>query len=646
MESIMSDKLPELIGKYKIQGLIAKGGMGAVYKTVHPTLKTPLVIKKLTSCRNSTNEKRFEQEAKMMMTVLRNPYIVGVYDHFKEGSFRYFVEEYVDGMALDKVIEKQKKLSPQLSMLILKDVCIALNFAHSKGIIHRDIKPGNVLISKQAAIKLTDFGIASNQNEKQYVEVEPKHSRTSLKISKKAAKGDKTVASDATVVNADATAALTSLTQANVSMGTPSYMPPEQFLDSSTVTPAADIYALGVMLYEMLTGEKPFKESDSLQGMFNEKLKGKYISPGKINPEVPLSICLLIRRMLTPNKKWRIQKVSRILNFVRRYLNKWDVETAEHQKKRLRKEAVQLAKKHGKKIAKEPKEKKEKESSVGKQDSEHNNLYRIRVQLARIVNSKTEIAVKEAMFLKKNRYLKRILIAVLCASALCATFVLCWQTKLIHKYILRPFISPVTIELEMPATSSANPDQPIIAMIFEDDGESFPEVKDARSTLVPVSMSNGKNKTRTFKADNIYLKPGKYRLKVATGPFVWWDNFVVEEESLKKAFSNEKQHVYIHGDFLKNVTKKISVHPYVFNSRTGNQLKIRENPEDDTKGLAKIKVMNFNKYLDDPELPEMSAGNVWIFQVECEGYKKETYRLMLDWYQDELILYAVLTPID
>ena len=56
--------------------------------------------------------------------------------------------------------------------------------------------------------------------------------------------------------------------------------------------------------------------------------------------------------------------------------------------------------------------------------------------------------------------------------------------------------------------------------------------------------------------------------------------------------------------------------------------------------------MNFNKYLDDPELPEMSAGNVWIFQVECEGYKKETYRLMLDWYQDELILYAVLTPID
>lgn len=642
----MSDELPEFIGKYKIQGLIAKGGMGAVYKTVHPTLKTPLVIKKLTSKRNSTNEKRFEQEAKMMMSVLRNPYIVGVYDHFKEGSFRYFVEEYVDGMALDNVIKKQKTLSPQLAILILKDVCIALNFAHSKGIVHRDIKPGNVLISKQAAIKLTDFGIASNQNEKQYVEIEKKRTKTSLKLNKKTSKSDKTIAAATTMLNINETAALTSLTQANVSMGTPSYMPPEQFLDSSTVTATADIYALGIMLYEMLTGEKPFKETDSLQGMFNEKLKGKYVSPKKLNPAVPLSICILIKRMLTPNRKFRIQKVSRILNFVRRYLNKWDVESSEHQKRRLKKEAAQIAKKHGKKLPKDSSKKNEKESKSNRQDNEHNNLYRIRVQLARIVNSKTDIPVKEAMFLKKYRYLKRILTILLCAGILTAGIQYCWNTKIIHKYLLRPFITPVTIELETPSTSSANPDQPIIAMIFEDDGKDFPEIKDARSTLFPVSMTEGKRKTRIFMAEDIYLKPGKYRLKIASGPFVWWYNFSIEEESLQKAFSKNKQHVYIHGDFLKYVSKKISVHPKVFNTRTGTVLKMRDNPEDTTKGKARVKVLNFNKYLDDPNIPEMLAGNVWKFLVECDGYKSEVYSLMLDWYQDELVISAGLTPID
>src|SRR5574344_1894594 len=199
----MSDEFPPMIGKYKVIGIIAKGGMGVVYKAIHPSLKRYVVIKKMTARRNSSNVERFKREAQILLD-LQSPYIVHLFDYFTEGGYRYMVEELVDGMAVDKLLQKQTVLSPQLALLILQDACFALKYAHSKDIVHRDIK-------------LADFGIASDKEQ-----------------------GDD------------------SLTQSGVALGTPAYMPPEQFEDSAAVDQRADIYALGIMLYEMITGSKPY----------------------------------------------------------------------------------------------------------------------------------------------------------------------------------------------------------------------------------------------------------------------------------------------------------------------------------------------------------------------------------------------------
>ena len=104
----MSDTFPQMIGKYKIIEIIAKGGMGVVYKAFHPSLKRYVVIKKMTARKNSANIERFKREAQILLD-LQSPYIVHLFDYFTEGSYRYMVEELVDGIALDKLIHKRPR---------------------------------------------------------------------------------------------------------------------------------------------------------------------------------------------------------------------------------------------------------------------------------------------------------------------------------------------------------------------------------------------------------------------------------------------------------------------------------------------------------------------------------------------------------
>ncbi|MBQ1794607.1 MAG: serine/threonine protein kinase [Treponema sp.] len=158
-----STPTPDVIGKYRIINQIAQGGMGAVFKAVHPSLRRDVIIKKLTlRTGNSSIRERFKREAQILMD-LSSPYIVRMFDFFTEARNDYIVLEFVDGMSLDKLLEKQQSLSPQLALLIFLDACYGLKHAHSKGIVHRDIKPGNILISRRAEVKLSDFGIASGE---------------------------------------------------------------------------------------------------------------------------------------------------------------------------------------------------------------------------------------------------------------------------------------------------------------------------------------------------------------------------------------------------------------------------------------------------------------------------------------------------
>lgn len=466
----MAAQFPEMIGKYKIEGIVAKGGMGVVYKSTHPTLKRPVIIKKLTARKNSANLERFKREAQILND-LQTPYIVHLNDLFKEGASYYLVEEFVDGLAVDKLLQKQTILSPQVALLILQDACFALNYAHSKNIVHRDIKPGNILISKKAEVKLTDFGIASDNA------------------------GDD------------------SLTQSGVALGTPAYMPPEQFEDSAKVDCRADIYALGIMLYEMLTGTKPYPGTLSIETL-NIIKKGKYISPKKINGDVPRFVCRLIKKMLKPNANKRFQTILPILKIIKKYLRHYDV-------------------------------------------------HAIRVELARMVLSK--VAMKEPVYIPKDAKIKKVF--AICAACITAVmlFSYCWFNGLIHKSVLRKWYTPVRVEIKVPATAMAGSDVPINAFFYENDGDKIPEILNTRRTLSQLSEkkhpSEKKAGNKTYVSKNVYLAHGSYRVKLIAGSYVWWKSFTVQKDD-----------VVLSADFLKNVRRVLNVNPKVFDAFTKKEI--------------------------------------------------------------------------
>lgn len=434
----MSEEIPELIGKYKISGKIAQGGMGVVYKAVHPSLKRDVVIKKMTMRTNSMAKERFKKEAQILLD-MQSPYIVHLFDYFTEGPYRYMVEEFVDGLALDKLIKKQTVIEPTVALLILLDSCYALKFAHSKSIVHRDIKPGNILISRRAEVKLADFGIASDENED----------------------SDKT--------------------QTGVTLGTPAYMPPEQFENSSAVDNRADIYALGVMLYEMVTGTKPYPSEFTQENIARIK-RGKYIPPRKIDKTIPPVVCRLIKKMLKTKAKNRFQSVNPIIKIVKKYLKNYDTHS-------------------------------------------------IRVELAKMVISAKPHNVPA--FQKKKNLWKTVSISIVITGLCAAAGFYLWNQGFVHRYILRKFYTPVVLTMKIPEVAS--PASKISAQaVFFKYGTKIEQVKDSERVFIEGSVSkNGvtssrlgsKNKNYIIKP--VFLSPGIYRAKIVIGSCVWWKTFTV-----------------------------------------------------------------------------------------------------------------------
>lgn len=277
-------ELPDLIGKYRITQLIAQGGMGAVYKAVHPTLKRNVILKKLTIRGNPQFIERFKREARIMMD-FKHDNIVTVYDHFKEGSSYYIVLEYVDGFSLEELIRKERAISSAMAMHIFLEISRALKYAHDNGVIHRDIKPANILISKKGEIKLVDFGIAGYE--------------------------------------AEGEGADENLTTQGMTLGTVSYMPPEQFENTKNVDKGADIYAMGIMLYEMVTGKKPFPGNFSPDTLLLIK-RGKYIRVRKMNPKVDGAIGRLTAKMIRPKKEQRYRDLAPVIRILRDRLKRED----------------------------------------------------------------------------------------------------------------------------------------------------------------------------------------------------------------------------------------------------------------------------------------------------------------------------------
>jgi len=199
--------------------MIGIGGMGVVYKARQPNLDRIVALKILSpdAGADPAFSKRFAQEARSLAR-LNHPNIVSVYDFGLAGPYYYFVMEYVDGTNLRDVTQT-RHLEPKEALTIIPKICDALQYAHDEGVVHRDIKPENILVDKKGRVKIADFGIAK--------------------------------------IVGQQSAATTRLTGPQSVMGTPHYMAPEQFERPLEVDHRADIYSLGVVLYEMLTGDLP-----------------------------------------------------------------------------------------------------------------------------------------------------------------------------------------------------------------------------------------------------------------------------------------------------------------------------------------------------------------------------------------------------
>ncbi len=204
-------------GGYVFERLIGSGGMGAVYlgKQVNLGRQVAIKIMHRSHGQDYRYSERFRQEAQAMAQ-LNHPNIVGIHDFgFIGAEYLYFVMEFIHGIDLHQVITSGQ-MTPDLAMRVIAPVCDALEYAHSRGIVHRDIKPANILLAHDGRVKITDFGLAKRLDQPNAF-----------------------------------------VTHTNMALGTPDYAAPEQHDALPDIDHRADVYALGVLLYQMLTGTVP-----------------------------------------------------------------------------------------------------------------------------------------------------------------------------------------------------------------------------------------------------------------------------------------------------------------------------------------------------------------------------------------------------
>ena len=231
----------------QVLGLIGQGGMGFVYRARQPRLERDVALKILPRhlAEDPKFAERFAREGKLLAK-LSHPNIVSIFDFGESGGFFYLLMEFVDGVNLRQAMRASRFTAAQ-ALAIVPRICEALQFAHDEGVLHRDIKPENILLDGKGRVKIADFGIA-----KLMEQGGPSPGKT----------GGKPILESATKFPANETAAgsgaaTRELTAVSSILGTPQYMAPEQKEHPSEVDHRADIYSLGVVFYELLTGELP-----------------------------------------------------------------------------------------------------------------------------------------------------------------------------------------------------------------------------------------------------------------------------------------------------------------------------------------------------------------------------------------------------
>lgn len=267
------------VGGYKIVAELGRGGMGVVYKAEHLKLKRTAALKMVLAGAHASKDAldRFILEAQSVAH-LQHPNIVQIFDIGDHENLPFFSLEYVDGSSLAETLE-EKPLTAEESARIVVTLAEALQYAHDEGIVHRDIKPGNILLTKEGEPKIADFGLAKQLEDD------------------------------------------TGTTRTGTIMGTPGYMPPEQAGGRvHDIGPASDQYSLGALLYRLMTGRPPFVAAKAMEAIM-QVLRNDPVAPRQLSPEIPVdleTICLKTLQKDTSNRYASCQELADDLN---RFLN-------------------------------------------------------------------------------------------------------------------------------------------------------------------------------------------------------------------------------------------------------------------------------------------------------------------------------------
>src|ERR671916_202829 len=268
---------PQLLGeRYEIGGVLGRGGMAEVHRGRDLRLGREVAVKVLRSdlARDPSFQVRFRREAQASAS-LNHPAIVAVYDTGEDrtalGATPYIVMEYVEGETLRDVLRREGPLPPERAMSLAADICGALDFSHRNGIVHRDVKPGNVMITPQGSVKVMDFGIARA-------------------VSDSAA----TMTSTAAVI------------------GTAQYLSPEQARGES-VDARSDVYPVGCLLYELVPGAPPFT-GDSPVSVAYQHVREDPRLPSSVNPAIPPELDAILLKALSKNPANRYQSAADMRN--------------------------------------------------------------------------------------------------------------------------------------------------------------------------------------------------------------------------------------------------------------------------------------------------------------------------------------------
>jgi serine/threonine-protein kinase len=255
---------PDKIGKYDIQSILGRGGMGIVYKAFDPAIHRHVAIKTITKSALDQSElqyalKRFQHEAQAVGR-LTHPSIAAIFDYGEDAELAYIVMELVSGKSLSQHLQNQAHFELDEISEIVRQLLDGLDYAHARGVIHRDVKPPNILLDDDGHIKITDFGIARIDT--------------------------------------------STLTQVGEVMGSPGYMSPEQFAGTE-IDARSDIYSAGVIAYELITGRKPFTGSNV--EIMHKVVNERPANPSEHNSALSTKTDLVVQKALAKKREDRFQ---------------------------------------------------------------------------------------------------------------------------------------------------------------------------------------------------------------------------------------------------------------------------------------------------------------------------------------------------